>query len=288
MGKILLAILLSGLALSGKSQIGIGTTTPEVSAKLDIFSTSKGFLPPRMTSAQRDAIADVAQGLVIFNTTTGGLEIYSAGWKKLAVAGANTDITSLGGLTEQRLVRSITGPINVSSYSPGDIVYDQSSSDYYFFKFIAPQSSLGIDGNDEIGFNIGGYGGKVVLRFKPARSMIQSISVGVRNASNAVLSVFSALEPCESGFTSVKSSSLIASSASVSGTGLLTFTFPNPLTLTPNTFYYMTFDDLSSVQSIFVKYSTTDPMFTNSYGGCTIDVGMSPAVRLQYVNYVLY
>ena len=56
------------------AQVGIGTATPDASAKLDIASTTKGFLPPRMTTAQRDAIVSPATGLVIFNTSTNSLE----------------------------------------------------------------------------------------------------------------------------------------------------------------------------------------------------------------------
>jgi hypothetical protein len=61
--------------------VAIGTNTPAASAKLDVTSTTSGFLPPRMTTAQRNAIASPAQGLVIFNTDSQGLEVYTAsGW----------------------------------------------------------------------------------------------------------------------------------------------------------------------------------------------------------------
>lgn len=60
--------------------IGIGTT-PDPSAILDASSTTKGFLPPRMTSAQRDGIVSPALGLTIFNTTTNCLQWYDGtGW----------------------------------------------------------------------------------------------------------------------------------------------------------------------------------------------------------------
>lgn len=51
------------------SQTGIGTKTPHKSAALDITSTTKGLLIPRMTRAQRDAISSPAEGLEIFSTT---------------------------------------------------------------------------------------------------------------------------------------------------------------------------------------------------------------------------
>ena len=39
-------------------------TTPDASAALDITSTTGGYLPPRMTTAQRDAISSAAKGLM--------------------------------------------------------------------------------------------------------------------------------------------------------------------------------------------------------------------------------
>jgi hypothetical protein len=57
--------------------VGIGAnTTINASAILELTSTTRGFLPPRMTTAQRDAIASPAQGLQIFNITTTKTETY--------------------------------------------------------------------------------------------------------------------------------------------------------------------------------------------------------------------
>ncbi|MBI4239461.1 hypothetical protein HY620_00540 [Candidatus Uhrbacteria bacterium] len=65
--------------------VGIGTSSPSSFAVLDLSSTTKGFLPPRMTQAQRDAIVGQAAGLVVYNTTAGdtkGLNIYDGtNWK---------------------------------------------------------------------------------------------------------------------------------------------------------------------------------------------------------------
>lgn len=51
--------------------VGIGTTSPETSSALEINSTTKGFLPPRMTLANRNSISTPAEGLVIWCTTCG-------------------------------------------------------------------------------------------------------------------------------------------------------------------------------------------------------------------------
>jgi len=50
------------------AQTGIGTTTPNASAKLEVAATDKGFLLPRMTATQRAAIASPATGLLVYNT----------------------------------------------------------------------------------------------------------------------------------------------------------------------------------------------------------------------------
>ena len=60
----------------GTGNVGIGTATPSSSAALEVASTASGFLPPRMTTAQRDAIVAPVAGLIIFNTTSNTLNFY--------------------------------------------------------------------------------------------------------------------------------------------------------------------------------------------------------------------
>ena len=64
--------------------VGIGTSTPNAKAILDLQSTEKGFLPPRMTTAERDAISTPDSGMTIFNISVNELQIRSEGaWKSL-------------------------------------------------------------------------------------------------------------------------------------------------------------------------------------------------------------
>jgi uncharacterized protein (TIGR02145 family) len=85
--SILISLLLLVASTFTQAQVGVGTTSPVASAKLEIASTTQGFLPPRMTTAQRDAIVSPATGLVIFNTTTNSLEYKSStGWVSLTTA----------------------------------------------------------------------------------------------------------------------------------------------------------------------------------------------------------
>lgn len=67
--------------------IGIGTSTPNSSAKLDVSSTTKGFLPPRMNDTEMNSISSPAQGLMIFNTSVNAVCVYDGStWKRLAYA----------------------------------------------------------------------------------------------------------------------------------------------------------------------------------------------------------
>jgi hypothetical protein len=66
----------TALHINNSRSIGIGTTSPNASALLDVSSTTKGFLPPRMTNAQMVAIATPAAGLVVYDTTNNKLNVY--------------------------------------------------------------------------------------------------------------------------------------------------------------------------------------------------------------------
>ena len=75
-------LLLAVLCLLGapsnallRAQIVIGGTTPNPSAELDVQSANRGFLLPRMTSDERNAIANPATGLQVFNTTLNCIEM---------------------------------------------------------------------------------------------------------------------------------------------------------------------------------------------------------------------
>jgi len=58
--------------------VGIGTGSPGTSNLLELSSTSKGFVLPRMTKGQRNAITSDVAGMVIFQTDlTPGLRVYN-------------------------------------------------------------------------------------------------------------------------------------------------------------------------------------------------------------------
>ena len=77
MKQTILILTLLCAATITQAQVGIGTTSPAASAQLDVTSTTKGLLPPRMTSTQRDAIASPVAGLMIWCTETLELQVYN-------------------------------------------------------------------------------------------------------------------------------------------------------------------------------------------------------------------
>ena len=72
--------------ISANAQVGVGTQTPDASAQLDITSTTKGLLVPRMTASDRALIASPAEGLMVYQTdATPGFYFYKGGtWTTLA------------------------------------------------------------------------------------------------------------------------------------------------------------------------------------------------------------
>ena len=93
---LLVPILISSLSFA--QSVGIGTTTPDSSAILDLKSNSKGLLIPRMTTAQRDSLHQPAPGLQILNLDDHCIDIYDGTyWIKncgMKITGMDT-ITSI-------------------------------------------------------------------------------------------------------------------------------------------------------------------------------------------------
>jgi hypothetical protein len=94
------------------NRVGVGNLNPDTSAALDISSTARGLLPPRMTTAQRDAIGGPATGLTLYNTTTNTINYRNASaWDSLVPASsidANV-ATFLASPTSANLAAAVTG-----------------------------------------------------------------------------------------------------------------------------------------------------------------------------------
>lgn len=96
--KILAGLLLVITQTVFSQSIGVGTNTPDGSAQLDVTSTNKGVLLPRMTLAQRNLIPSPVAGLIVYQTdNTPGFYFYNGtSWLQLST-GSATNYWSLNG-----------------------------------------------------------------------------------------------------------------------------------------------------------------------------------------------
>lgn len=128
---------------SGTSSLLLGTTTPLASSILTLSSTTKGFRPPSMTTAQRNAIAAPASGILVYDNTLNDLQYYNgSSWVSSAgvtsVTGTANQITASP--TTGDVVLSLTNGISLGSYqatspptggiiAPGTVGFGTNSPD---------------------------------------------------------------------------------------------------------------------------------------------------------------
>jgi hypothetical protein len=120
-------IALLATSLTAGAQVAINTTgaAPDSSAILDVKSSGKGMLIPRMTTAQRMAIANPANGLMVFDTDRKTVATFSAvsGWAMLQPA--------------------VPGQLFVSTVYP-DPLYPASGYDYMGYDGPITRANLGV------------------------------------------------------------------------------------------------------------------------------------------------
>lgn len=115
----ILAMAMFTTAITTQAQsVGIGTATPAASAQLDVTSTTKGVLVPRVTTEQMNAIASPANGLLVYNTTAEAFAYRTAsgwvfltgnssvanGWSILGNSGTNPATNFIGTTDNQPVV----------------------------------------------------------------------------------------------------------------------------------------------------------------------------------------
>jgi len=103
MKRIIIVIIVLLTTTKSYSQVGIGTNTPEVSAQLEVKSTTKGLLTPRMTASERTAINSPSTGLIVYQTDATQGFYYNAGtptspsWVILLNGGSSIASSSITG-----------------------------------------------------------------------------------------------------------------------------------------------------------------------------------------------
>jgi trimeric autotransporter adhesin len=116
------ALVLFLVQKPGLAQVGIGTVTPSPSAALDIVSTTKGLLIPRMTAAQANAITFPAAGLLIYQTDGQKGFYYNSGTSALPIwqylMTSNSALSSAWALTGNSGTDSLINFIGTTDLKP--------------------------------------------------------------------------------------------------------------------------------------------------------------------------
>jgi trimeric autotransporter adhesin len=131
---------------------GIGTLTPNASALLEIKSTKKGFLPPRMSMANRDLIASPVTGLLIYQTdNTPGLYYFDGVvWKPVDAGITETD-PQVGSNTTNKIPKwNGTSLVTGSVYDAGGRIAVGSNATFQYRIYataFASGDGIGLKGN---------------------------------------------------------------------------------------------------------------------------------------------
>jgi len=174
--------------------VGIGTNTPNSSAILDISSTNKGLLAPRMTTAQRSAIASPVKGLIVYDSDLNALYHYNgSAWS--AVGGSSFMLPFEGS------VNLPTTGFKVTNSGAGNAIEGTSNTGAGLYGTSSVQAS-GLAA--VVGYNTHATGGYGVLGIAQAAN-----SSGVYGSSNN-----------GTGVTGYSNSKYGVKGSTISGTGL--------------------------------------------------------------------
>ncbi len=96
--KIIFTIVLTAFTFVVNAQVGIGTTSPDASAQLDVVATNKGFLPPRVSDVT--AVANPVAGLLVYDQSYNCMRYYNGSIWSLCLGDTTGQVvtsTSCGG-----------------------------------------------------------------------------------------------------------------------------------------------------------------------------------------------
>lgn len=176
---ILLIVLLQSTIISICQNAGIGTAQPQ--AALDITSTTKGILLPRLTGTQMNNIANPANSLLVFNSTTNSYWYYktSTGWVNLSLAMPlnETASTSAAALKITNNNTQTNGLLLYSDAANGNAVFGQSATTYPGVQGYNTSTGISVYGENS------GTGHGVHARGKNLTGLFADIPAGTGNAA---------------------------------------------------------------------------------------------------------
>ncbi|MBN1340449.1 MAG: hypothetical protein JXA03_14060 [Bacteroidales bacterium] len=123
---LMVVLMIIFTAFIGVAQVGINTdqSDPDASAMLDISSLNKGMLIPRMTAAQRNAIASPATGLLVYVTDDNNFYYWDSSQWKLFSGGSDGDWTISG----NNMYSGVTGNVGIGTTAPQQLLHIGNSS----------------------------------------------------------------------------------------------------------------------------------------------------------------
>ncbi|MBX2827711.1 MAG: hypothetical protein KTR22_06085 [Flavobacteriaceae bacterium] len=170
------------------AQVGIGTTSPDPSSILDITASDKGVLIPRMTTAERDAIANPVNGLMVYNTDSDEIQLNSNSpttpiWRALSLTSSgtapgasmkysNTDVSTDVNVTpaislpvfgtqewnDNATLYDVSGnQVTITETGRYEIIVNVSLSNVGGFDRNAPEIRLALDGTEVGTYSSTGY-----------------------------------------------------------------------------------------------------------------------------------
>jgi len=207
----LIIVFFISVTFQAVAQVGIGTLSPDGSAMLEVNSTEKGMLAPRMTSAQRIAISNPAKGLLVFDTDINVFYFYDGtNWTALKaeikrsnyklvkdISDLADELVSGGGskyLLNENYLYEINGSINfdfpvdlngayVSGRDTGeDTLINDSGTTFFSGSKGGHFKDVVIHGNNQQVFNISGSGAENLIAYSIV--IVGASSVGTFNNLN--------------------------------------------------------------------------------------------------------